>query len=321
MPVDDPIAAAFAPVDDPLGEALHSLRMSGTFYCRSDLSAPWGVAMPAFPDCLMFHLITEGSCWVDVPGTKSCLLRAGDFALVPHGRGHDLRSGDGVEIADLFDLPQEQLSERYGTMKVEGTGERTIMICGAVQFEHPAAKRVVGMLPRIITMEANRPESEWMISAIRFMMAEAQAMRPGGDTIITRVSDILVIQAIRSWLDNDEAAKAGWLGALQDKQIGRAIALVHRDPMHPWTVASLAETIGMSRSAFAARFMDLVGEPPMTYVRRWRMNVAVTYLKESDTPIADLADRLGYQSEAAFNRAFKKYIGTTPGRVRRDQAA
>jgi AraC-like DNA-binding protein len=162
--------------------------------------------------------------------------------------------------------------------------------------------------------------NEWLLSTIRFMISEASVMRPGGDTIITRVSDILVIQAIRSWLEQDATAKTGWLGALQDKQIGHAISLVHRDPIAPWTVASLAAKIGMSRSAFAARFMSLVGEPPMHYLRRWRMHVAVSTLKESDAPISELADQLGYQSEAAFSRAFKKFIGVTPGSVRRSAA-
>ncbi len=320
MSYHDAVAAAFRPIEDPLGEALHSLRMSGTFYCRSEFTAPWGVELPEVPDCLMFHVVTTGSCWVEVAGTESRLLRAGDFALVPHGRGHVLRSEPGVAAAKLFDLPRELLSERYEVLRHGGGGARTTMVCGAVQFEHPAAMRVVSMLPKIITMEASSPESEWILSAIRYMTAEAKAMRPGGDTVITRVSDILVIQAIRSWMEHDAKAKTGWLGALQDKQVGQAIALVHRDPLQPWTVGTLAAAIGMSRSAFAARFMSLVGEPPMHYVRRWRMHVAVTLLKESDVPIGELADRSGYQSEAAFNRAFKKFIGRTPGSVRRNAA-
>ena len=317
---NDAVAEAFRPIDDPLGEALHSLRMSGTFYCRSEFTAPWGLDLPEMRECLMFHVVTAGSCWIEVAGTERRLLRTGDFALVPHGQGHVLRSEPGVAAAKLFDLPRELLSERYEILRHGGGGAETTMVCGAVQFDHPAALRVVSMLPKIITIEASSPENEWILSAIRFMIAEAKAMRPGGDTVITRVSDILVIQTIRSWLEQDAKAKTGWLGALQDKQIGQAIALVHRDPLQPWTVRSLAATIGMSRSAFAARFMALVDEPPMHYVRRWRMHVAVTLLKESDASIGELADQLGYQSEAAFNRAFKKFIGVTPGSIRRGAA-
>ena len=320
MEYKDPVAKAFEPVDDPLGEALHSLRMSGTFYCRSELTAPWSVDLPGIEDSLMFHVVTSGSCWVEVEGAEPTLLRAGDFALVPHGKGHVITSDRELVPVDLFDLPRELLSERYEVLRHGGGGEETTLVCGAVRFDHPAAQRVVGMLPKIITIAASSSENEWIPSAIRFMVAEAKAMRPGGDTIITRVSDILVIQAIRSWLEQKAEAKTGWLGALRDKQIGRAIALVHRDPVQPWTVALLAENIGMSRSAFSARFTSLVGEPPMHYVRRWRMHVAVNWLKESKEPISEIAERLDYQSEAAFNRAFKKFIGATPGAVRRAAA-
>jgi AraC-like DNA-binding protein len=191
-------------------------------------------------------------------------------------------------------------------------------VCGAVRFDHPAARQLVKLLPPMIHVEASSsPQMEWIQSTLRFMAAEAKELRPGGETIITRLSDILVIQAIRSWIEDDAAAQTGWLGALQDKQIGRAIALIHRDPARAWTVASLANEVAMSRSAFAARFTDLVGEPVMHYASRWRMHVALTWLKEDDAALADLANRLGYQSEAAFSRAFKRFIGISPGAIRR----
>ena len=132
-----------------------------------------------------------------------------------------------------------------------------------------------------------------------------------------RLADILVIQAIRSWIEQDPAAQTGWLGALRDPQIGRAISLIHRDPARAWTVASLADEVAMSRSAFAARFAELVAEPPMHYVTRWRMHAAVTWLQEGDATLGELALRLGYQSEAAFSQAFKRFIGLSPGAVRR----
>ena len=161
---------------------------------------------------------------------------------------------------------------------------------------------------------------EWIASTLRFMAAEAREPRLGGETVITRLADILVIQAIRSWIEQDPAAQTGWLGALRDPQIGRAISLIHRDPARTWTVASLADEVAMSRSAFAARFAELVGEPPMHYVTRWRMHAAVTWLREGDATLGELALRLGYQSEAAFSRAFKRFIGVSPGAVRRSSA-
>ena len=161
---------------------------------------------------------------------------------------------------------------------------------------------------------------EWIASTLRFMAAEAREPRLGGETVITRLADILVIQAIRSWIEQDPAAQTGWLGALRDPQIGRAISLIHRDPARTWTVASLADEVAMSRSAFAARFAELVGEPPMHYVTRWRMHAAVTWLREDDATLGELALRLGYQSEAAFSRAFKRFMGLSPGAVRRTSA-
>jgi AraC-like DNA-binding protein len=160
---------------------------------------------------------------------------------------------------------------------------------------------------------------DWMQSTLRLMAAEAMELRPGGETVITRLADILVIQAIRSWIQEDPTAQTGWVGALQDKQLGRAIMLIHRNPAHPWTVASLASEAAMSRSAFAARFTELVGEPAMHYVARWRMHLALTWLKEDRVTLAELASSLGYQSEAAFSRAFKRFIGVSPGAVRRSE--
>ena len=159
---------------------------------------------------------------------------------------------------------------------------------------------------------------EWIQSTLRLMAAEARELRPGGETIITRLADILIIQAIRSWMAEDPSAKTGWLGALQDKQIGYSIVLIQRDPAREWTVASLADEVAMSRSAFAARFKELVGESPMQYITHWRMNVALTWLQEENLSLGELAARLGYRSEAAFSRAFKRFIGVSPGAARRN---
>ncbi len=303
---------------DPLGEALHSLRMSGTFYCRSELSTPWGVDLPAMAGCLMFHVVTDGECWVESPEIGRRKLKAGDFALIPHGRGHHLKSGPESEVVDLFDLPREPVSPRYELMSFGGGGRECRLICGAVCVEEASALGLIEALPEMILMRTDTPENEWLVGMIRLMMAEAREMRAGGDTVITRVSDILVVQAIRHWLEHDPVARTGWLGALRDRRIGRAIALMHRHPTRSWSVLELAESVGLSRSAFAARFMELVGESPMRYLRHWRFRVATTWLRETDQPLAEIAERLDYQSEAAFNRAFKTFTGTTPGKVRRE---
>ena len=312
---------------DPLGEALHSLRMSGTLYCRSELSAPWALALPIEKDCLSFHVVsfhvvTSGECWLEVEGADPFHLRPGDLALVPHGAGHCLSSEPNLPALSLEEFNFEMVSERYCILTYEGGGPTTRLICGEVRFDHPAARNLLELLPRVIHVEASSsPQMDWMQSTLRLMAAEAMELRPGGETVITRLADILVIQAIRSWIQEDPTAQTGWLGALRDDQMGHAIMLIHRNPDHPWKVASLASEVAMYRSAFAARFTELVGEPAMHYVARWRMHLALTWLNEDRVTLAELASRLGYQSEAAFSRAFKRFNGISPGAVRRNGEA
>ena len=322
---DTPLVVAeidpWAPAD-PLGEALHFLRMSGAFYCRSELSAPWGLTLPPMPGYMWFHAPTSGEVVLESRRSDEQLLRAGDFALVPHGEGHVLRSDAGAPAPGILDLEREQVSDRYEILRHGGGGARTSLICGAVRFDHPAARNLVEILPAAIHLEAlGSAQPEWMQATLRLMAAEARELRPGGEAVITRLADILVVQAIRSWLETDPAAQTGWLGALQDRQVGRAIALIHRDPARAWTVASLARELSMSRSSFAARFTELVGEPVMTYVARWRMQVALGSLRDDGATVGQLAHQLGYQSEAAFARAFKRVMGVPPGMVRRRRAS
>ena len=310
------------PVADLLGEALHFLRMSGIFYCRSEFTAPWALALPPMTGFLMLHVVTSGRCWLEGEGAPNRLLEPGDLALVPHGEGHQMASQPGMVGARLFEIPREQVSERYEILRLGGGGAPATAVCGVFQFDHPAAQHLVTLLPRMITVEAwNSPHTDWIQSTLRAMAAEARELRPGGETVITRLADVLVILAIRSWIAQDPAAQTGWLGALQDKQIGRVISRIHRDPVRAWTVESLAAEAAMSRSAFAARFTELVGEPAMHYVTRWRMHLALTWLREDAAPVGDLSRRLGYESEAAFSRAFKRYIGVSPGAARRKRDA
>jgi AraC-like DNA-binding protein len=307
---------------DPLGEALHFLHMNGVLYSRAEFSAPWGLALPHLPNRLMFHVVMSGRCWLAVEGTDPQLLQPGDFALVPHGEGHELLSAPDASAQSLYDVPRRMISDRYEMIKHGEGGAETNMICVVVRFDHPAAHHLIRLLPKVIHIEAwQSPHFEWIQSTLRLMAAEARELRPGGETVITRLADILVIQAIRSWMAEDPAAQTGWLGALQDPQMGHAILQIQREPARAWSVAALAKEVAMSRSAFAARFKELVGESPMHYVTRWRMNMAVTWLQEEDIALYELAERLGYQSEAAFSRAFKRFVGTSPGAARRNRRA
>ncbi|MGH1344069.1 MAG: AraC family transcriptional regulator [Nannocystales bacterium] len=302
---------------DAVGEALHHLRMSGAFYCRSTFTAPYGVDMPPLEGTLMFHVVTQGHCWIEVPEHPLRCLQPGDLALVPHGLGHRLLSESGQPSVDFFSLDVQKLSDRYEQVEHGGGGQETTMLCGAVRLDHPVASKFVSMLPNLIHIDAwSDAESHWMQSTLRFLADEAKSLRPGGETIITRLCDIIVVQAVRSWLSTAPEANAGWLGALRDERIGRAILHIHREPEREVGLEELAKEAGMSRSAFSARFSELLGEPPVRYATRWRMAVAHSWLREDDASIAEVAGKLGYQSEAAFSRAFKRMTGRSPSAAR-----
>jgi AraC-like DNA-binding protein len=307
------------PSVEPLGETLQGLRMSGALYCQSELSAPWGLALPPLPDCLIFHIVVAGQCRIQVEGIDDQMLHEGDLVVVPHGRGHVLSSGPGVAVARLFDVTRDRVSERYESMRHGGGGDETHMLCGVVRIGEPAARRLVNQLPPVLMVRSTgSQQSQWMLETVRLLRTEARELRPGAETIITRLGDVVVLHAIRSWIETEPSARTGFLGALQDEQIGRALSAIHRHPDRRWTVASLAATAAMSRSAFAARFVKLLGESPIGYVARSRMNAALTRLADRGASPSQIAGELGYQSEAAFSRAFKRITGRTPGQARRD---
>ncbi|MCU7854223.1 MAG: AraC family transcriptional regulator [Candidatus Thiodiazotropha sp. (ex Lucinoma borealis)] len=307
---------------DPLGETLHLLRLNGTFYCRSELTAPWGVELPPFEGRMMFHVVTAGHCWLEVEGEEPHLLQQGSLALVPHGNGHCIRSKPTDETLPLFDIPVERVSDRYEIMRHGGDGELTHLTCGVVRFDHVAGQQLIALLPKVLQIDTwADEEGSWLQSTLRFIAREARELRPGGETVITHLADILIIQAIRSWLDSAPDANRGWLAALRDKYVGKALAAIHREPEKDWTVASLAKEVGMSRSGFSARFTDLVGDSAMRYLTQWRMQLARAQLLETSDSLSVLANRLGYQSEAAFCRAFKRVFGVSPGSIRHTSAA
>lgn len=306
---------------DPLGEALHLLRMRGAFYSRTEVSEPWALEMPAFADTVSFHVVAEGSCHLEVPGHDPVELRSGDLALVPHGTGHLLASGPDAGPPGRVDLlPQHYISEHYSVLTYGGGGRPARLLCGVVAFDEPAARELLRMLPAIIHIgAATTPGPTSVQDTVRLMSDELADLAPGGEAITTRLADIIVVQAIRTWLDHDPAARLGWLGALQDQHLGRALAAIHRDPGHHWNLESLAREATMSRSTFAARFTQRVGQPAMTYLTRWRMNIAHSRLRDDRASVSQVAAELGYGSDAAFTRAFTRVTGETPGAVRRQR--
>jgi AraC-like DNA-binding protein len=316
MPKPDP---SIPLTSDPLAETLHMLRLTGTLYCRGELTAPWAIAIPRLEGVMSFIVATSGSLWLELEAMEPHLLSQGCLALIPHGTPHVISSAAGLAGDPLFDLPVEKVSERYEIMRHGGGGgAMTRTMYGVVRFDDVAAEHLLGLLPQIITIDAwDDHTGGWLQSTLRFIASEAASLKPGGETVITRLSDVVVIQAIRSWLETAPTTETGWLAALRDPQIGKALALMHRRPGEDWSVDTLAVEVGMSRSAFAARFANLVGQTPLRYLTEWRMRVARSRLIDTADALAAISGDLGYQSEAAFCRAFKRVFGQPPGSIRR----
>ncbi|EKU46108.1 MULTISPECIES: AraC family transcriptional regulator [Brevibacterium] len=314
--------------DDRLARVLANLRMRSTFYCHAEFGDPWSLEMPAIPDSLSFHVLIAGTCWLRLPGAGSngstlVELAAGDLALVPHGAGHDLLSDPDSPRGPRVDLlPQDYLSESYSRLRYGGPGRTTTLICGVVAFDDPAARELMRALPPVLHVGGDSAAVASSVrETLRLIAAELAHPQPGAETVATRLADVLVVQAIRSWMNSDAEASAGWLRSLQDERIGRVIEAIHACPGHEWTLERLARVAGMSRSSLSARFAELVGEAPIAYLTRWRMSIAESRLRETDVTAARLAGELGYRSEAAFSRAFTRANGRTPGSVRRESAA
>jgi AraC-like DNA-binding protein len=274
--------------------------------------------MPPIAECLSFHVVAQGECWLEVGEEKPIFLRTGDLVLVPHGRGHWMRSEPGAASCGRVDeMPQEMLSDHYSLLRCGGGGAKSVLICGVVGFDQPTVSRLLDQLPVVIHIEDLSAEQDRIRQILRLMASELRELKPGGEAVTTRLADILIIEVIRSWLATDPAARTGWLAALRDPQLHPALTAIHRSPGTDWTVESLARQATMSRSAFAARFTHLVGEPAMRYLTRHRMDVACTRLTQGDSTVATIATDLGYQSETSFSKAFTRTVGTPPATYRR----
>jgi AraC-like DNA-binding protein len=306
--------------NDALTEVLRDLRLVQSFYCHSELTAPWGLGLPA-EDHAVFHFVAEGEAWLERKGHDTTRLVAGDFVLCSPGVAHSVSSAAGVACRNVHELPYETVGGRAMLLRHGGDGARTVLACGGVRFEDPAAHPLVGLMPEVLHIRADQGgEAHLLRQMLEAMGSEALNPRPGGTTVMLRLADILVIHAIRSWIDAAAEDRSGWLGALRDPQIGRALVQIHRQPERTWTVAALAASVHMSRSVFSDRFTALVGAPPLLYLTRWRMHLAARWLREDRTSLGDVASRLGYESEPSFSRAFKRHIGVPPGAVRRGRA-
>jgi AraC-like DNA-binding protein/mannose-6-phosphate isomerase-like protein (cupin superfamily) len=304
--------------DHPIGKLLDSLRMESAFYTSSKLMRPWGMAMPPMPNCMMYHLVLEGTAEFRIADAVFG-LEEGGFVLFPKGEGHVISDGECTTITPLAELPIENITERYETLTFGGSGEATRMVCGAMLFQHPLAIKLLGILPPYIRIHPDSEESVSIVKSVaQLLKSESESVSVGAEAVISRLADILVIAAMRQYLSELDDSKTGWLTALQDDRIGRSLKLIHDQPDKHWSLEELGVAVGMSRTSFATQFKKLVGNTPMDYLAEWRMSLAYSRLQLTSDTVLSIALDIGYQSESAFSRAFKKAIGKSPVEVRKD---
>ncbi len=302
---------------DALAEVLQDLRLSTSFFARSELKAPWGLAF-SVSDGPHFHMIVTGQCILRI-NNEHIHLKAGDLVFLPHADDHQLADSPESAAVPLLALPSERIGQNAALLHYGGDGVAALLICGGVSFAGPIVHPLLKLLPHVLLLRREELEGEytWLDMTLTLMGAEALSLRLGSVAIMTHLADILVLQSIRVWLERDENHQIGWLGALGDVDIGRALVLMHRHAEEAWTVASLAREVNLSRSVFAERFSRLVGVPPMQYLTQWRMSLANSWLREQHMSASEAAHRLGYSSEAAFSRAFKQHFHVPPGSLQR----
>jgi AraC-like DNA-binding protein len=305
---------------DVLGSVLGTLRLCGAQYCASDLSTPWAIHFAARPNPI-FHVIDRGAAWLVQAGAVPLALVGGDVVLLPHGDAHTLadEAGRTPRVVDFADHPQ--IRSGGGPAIWGGGGARTLLVCGQFHVEGPALQPLVSELPPCILLRAGEA-SQWLTMTLRLLAHEALGMEPGADVIRERLVEIIFVHCLRGWLRAGGATRRGWLAALREPSIARALSLLHQRPAAPWTVEELARGVALSRSVFADRFAAAVGEPPLTYLTRWRMQLsAARLLADPGESLKAVAMAVGYQSEAAWNRAFRRFAGLPPAQWRQAQAA
>jgi AraC-like DNA-binding protein len=310
---------------DALSDVLRVIRLSGGVFLDAAFTAPWCVVSRVVPeDCptkelppsvVAFHYVIEGRMLVQGDGA-SLEVRAGEMVLLPRNDPHLLASDTGLPPANPDPLVQQA---EGGLMRLEygGGGAATRLVCGYVGADvrrHP----LLDALPAVFALDLNgKPCAEFVAASFRYAAREVASGRAGSETVLAKLSELLFVEAVRRYLAALPAGQTGWLAGLQDRLVGRALALLHARVAHPWTTEALAREVGLSRSAFAERFTALLGVPPMHYLASWRLQLAALRLRDSAASTAQIAYDVGYESDAAFSRAFKRAFGTTPAAWRR----
>ncbi len=313
---------------DVLSDALRVIRLKGALFLNAEFREPWCVNAPSAADLApilspdhrhlaICHLVVEGRCWVQLPAGDAVALEAGDVVTLPHGDPHLVGSGRHhapVAARDAVALKMPELARAtYG-----GDGAATLVICGWFGYEHQVCSPVMSALPAMFcTSIRQRPSGAWLERSIRYAVDEATAGAAGSGVIADKLAEVLFVESLRGYLEGVPERRTGWLAGLRDPLVGSSLGKLHENPAYPWTVASLAHAVNASRTVLAERFVALVGIPPMQYLTQWRMALAAHLLRSGRLSLGRIGEQIGYESEAAFSRAFKREYGAPPGAWRR----
>jgi AraC-like DNA-binding protein len=316
---------------DALSDVLRVAHLTGGVFLHADFSAPWCVATRVGPehcgpaigpasDLISYHYIVEGELRIRIEGAldESLALVAGDIVLLPRNDVHLIGSDLGLPAVSSHDLIRAPQDGGLFSIHHGGGGGRTRMICGFLGHDSTNDNPMLATLPPLMKLKAESSgAAEWIRSTFQYAAEEVAAGRPGSETVLAKLSELLFVEAVRRYADALPEGQTGWLAGLRDPHVARALAIMHRDIARCWDVDDLSREVGLSRSALADRFVRLIGVPPMCYLANWRMQVASLKLRRTSASLARIAEMVGYGSEAAFSRAFKKAFGTAPASWRR----
>jgi AraC-like DNA-binding protein len=294
---------------------MRGLRLDGVDYGRCVMAEPWGILLPA-QSAARFHFIGAGTCFLLTPSKEWVALKPGDAVLVPRGAEHVLASAPGVPAEPIARYEVTPVCGNIFDVSCEGGGPRSVLFCGSMRFNLDSEHPLLALMPEVMQAHAlakNEPSVPHLLEA---MMREVAMDRVGAGGVLARLADVLAATIVRAWVEHGCGDASGWVAAVRDPQLGRVIAAIHLDPSRDWTVTRLARLMGASRSGFAERFANIVGETPARYVARVRMHQARQWLARDRAMVAVVARQLGYDSEASFSRAFKRVLGVAPSHYR-----
>jgi len=322
-----PVELLTSPGSDDLSALLERINVRSVVYCLSDLGAPWGFWVDGSTTA-KFHLVLDGQATLtlDDPGATRVTLAAGELVLLAHGSGHVMQDRGGSSARPLDHILTEGPSDQAGRLTYGGRGPRTSLLCGGFALASDLPEDLLSLLPPLLVLDAagagGGPWTRWLEPTFLLLREEGARDAPGATAIMAKIADVFLTEILRRYLSSlDNMTAAVPPAASRDPAVGTALTLLRSQPGAGWTVADLARKVDMSRTAFAARFSHLVGEPPMSYLARVRLGHAAGYLSSTDMTVRQIARLVGYENEASLSKAFRRAFGHAPGEYRRQQLA